>query len=294
MNLAKRQIEIPTVRMDMAVRTSPVRRAQEMNTSHRVQAKTLRRETPNLEQLDARIVPSTMNPGAVAAAEMGAKASVQAGEAVPNTVLGVLRREIRLEKLIERRELRLARLEAREARLQARHHRAAASLDGAISSAGPTPATWGSTGRSTPAVSTASPVSAITTSSAASIFPTGNPTLNPNPVTPVNTTGPLPINVASALDAIYDEYENGTLPATSNGLGQIQIQGNDVGIMVRVNDPADFASDLAGAASLGMQVNANVPSSDTFAGFLPIAELPAVAQLSDAPIIVPVYVPMLS
>jgi hypothetical protein len=268
-----------------------------MNTWQRVKAKRQRKQTPSLEEFDARIVPSAMNPGAIAASEMAAKASVQAGEAAHDAARGVLRREIRLERLIARRELRLARLEAREARLEARflarHHRhAAASPNQAIWIDGPTPATWGSTGRTMPAVSNASLASSAT-ASPVSILPTGNPTGGSTPTTtPVVVTGPLPVNVASALDTIYEEFEHGTLPTTPSGPGQIQIQGNEVGIMVRVNDPGDFATDLAAAQGLGMQVNATSPSNDTFAGFLPIAELPAIAQLPDSPIIVPVYVPM--
>src|SRR5262249_37866916 len=114
----------------------------------------------------------------------------------------------------------------------------------------------------------------------------------PSPTNPVTTPGPLPSNVASALDTIYEEFEHGTLPASQSGPGQIEIQGNAVGVMIHVTNPADFASVSADAQALGLQVPGISPETDNIAGWLPIAELPAVAQLSDAPIIVPIYGPM--
>jgi hypothetical protein len=98
--------------------------------------------------------------------------------------------------------------------------------------------------------------------------------------------------VALALDTIYEQYENGTL-GTPTGGRPIQIQGANVGVMIHVTDPAEFAADAAAAVALGLQVNASSPQTDTIAGMLPIAELPAAAQLA-AVTITPVYVPMLS
>jgi hypothetical protein len=104
----------------------------------------------------------------------------------------------------------------------------------------------------------------------------------------------LPANVSSALDTIYEEYVNGTLPPPSRRPGQIEIQGNDVGIMIKVENPSDFATVVADAQALGMQVNASSTATDMFSGLLPISALPAVAQLPDAPIVVPIYVPSLN
>ncbi len=270
-----------------------------MNTSHRVQTRKVREESPNLEQLDARIVPAAVHPGAEAAGGLAAGASVQASEATTDA-RGILRREIRLERLILRREVRVERLEAREARLEARHHRPAATANQGLSAASSTPATWGSVGPATPAASSVSG-SQPSTISTGSPSVLSNPTtvapspiiVVPNPTTPVTTTGPLPANVAAALDSIYEEYENGTLPASQSGPGQIEIQGNDVGVTIKVNIPGDFAADVADAQSIGMQVNASSPATDSFAGFLPIVELAAVAQLADAPVIVPIYGPIM-
>jgi hypothetical protein len=120
--------------------------------------------------------------------------------------------------------------------------------------------------------------------------PTGG--TNPTTPTPVGPSNPLPANVAPALDVIYQEFENGTLPTTPSPSGHIQIVGSDVGVMIRVNNPSDFDADVAAATALGMQINASDPANDMFAGLLLIAQLPAAAQLSDSPVIVPVYVPI--
>jgi hypothetical protein len=269
-----------------------------MNNNNCVQSRKMREELPSLEQLDARIVPAAMHAGAAAAAQVAAGASAQAGAVVSDSARGLLRREIRLERRIERRERAVERLEAREARLEARylarHHRlAAAASNQGIPAASVTPATSGLTGPVTP------PASPVSGSLPSSSDPTGSPTVPANPTTlpaspttPTPVTGPLPANVAAALDGIYEEYENGTLPTTQSGPGQIEIQGSNVGVMMKVNIPDDFATDVADAQALGMQVNATSTSTDIFAGLLPIAELPAVAQLPDAPVIVPIYVPM--
>ncbi len=257
-----------------------------MNTSHRFQARKVRVESPSLEQLDSRIVPAAIHPVAAAAATVPG----QAGEAVTDSARGLLRREIRLERQIQRREIRVERLEAREARLEARY----LARHQLVAAAQPN--------QGLPAASTATTASPVSGSSASNISTgsptvTSNPTFVPvlvptNPTPPAATTGPLPANVAAALDSIYEEYENGTLPTTPSGPGQVEIQGDNVGVWIKVNIPGDFATDVADAQALGMQVNTSSPSTDSFAGFLPIAELPAVAQLSDAPVIVPIYGPM--
>jgi hypothetical protein len=283
-----------------------------------VRARKTRKQKPNLEQLDARFVPAAMSSGVAAAA---ATAQMDAR--------GILRHELRVERLIRRRELRLARLEAREARLEARyaawHH-----LDGAAAPAAspitpvPVASTFsevsGTPVNTSPVVSSpvvSSPVvsSPVVSSPVGSQSALGAPTTvaptvpvsvtspssNPTPVTtttptspttPVSTSEPLPSNVALALDTIYEEYESGTLPTTSSGPGQIQIQGNDVGVMIKVTNPSDFDTVSAEVQALGMQVTGDSPTTDTIAGLLPISELPAVAQLADAPIIVPVYTPI--
>jgi len=124
-------------------------------------------------------------------------------------------------------------------------------------------------------------------------LPTGTATGPSNPTTPVGTTEPLPANVDTALDTIYEEYQNGTLPTTPSGPGQVEVEGSDVGVMIHVLNPGDFATVVADAQALGLQVTVSSPSTDNVAGLLPIAELPSVAELPQSPIIVPIYVPVL-
>lgn len=260
-----------------------------MNTSGEVQQREMRRRAPNLEPLDARIVPAAMQPVAAAA--------VQTGEAMTDAARGIVRHEIRAERLIRQHDLQVARLEAREARFAARHHldaTATAVPAAAVASNFQQVTGASATRASRPAGSlpgTVSPTAPVSVDPPSSNSPPVTTPTPVNPTTPVTTTGPLPANVASALDTIYDEYESGTLP-TSNGPGQIEIQGNNVGVTIKVTNPSDFATVSAEAQGLGLQVTGDSPSTDTIAGWLPISELPAVAQLADAPIIAPIYGPV--
>ena len=113
--------------------------------------------------------------------------------------------------------------------------------------------------------------------------------------TPVATspTAPLPANVSALLDTVYEEFQNGDLP-TSNQPGQVVIEGNNVGIQIHGNDPSDFAAMVANAESMGLQVTVASDSYDMVVGFLPIANLPEIAQLAGAPSITPVFSPVLN
>jgi hypothetical protein len=250
-----------------------------MNTSDQVRMRKTRRESPSLEQLDARVVPSAMQAAGAAAAATTAQ-------------------EIRVDRLIARRELRL---EAREARLEARdaaHHHASAairpqSVASTFKTVAGTPVTTTTQSKPTSQSSgNVAPAAPVSTSSPSGNSSPASPTSTTSPASPVVTANPLPANVALALDTIYEQYENGTL-GTPTGGQPIQIQGDNVGVMIHVTNPADFASDEAAAVALGLQVNANSPQTDTVAGFLPIAELPSAAQLANVTI-APVYVAMLN
>jgi hypothetical protein len=92
---------------------------------------------------------------------------------------------------------------------------------------------------------------------------------------------------------VYQEFQNGDLP-TTNEPGQVEIQGNNVGIQIHSSDPTDFASMVANAENLGLQVTIESDSFDIVVGFLPIANLPAIAQLSGSPSITPVLTPQLN
>jgi hypothetical protein len=92
---------------------------------------------------------------------------------------------------------------------------------------------------------------------------------------------------------VYQELQNGDLP-TTNESGQVEIQGNNVGIQIHSSDPTDFASMVANAENLGLLVTIESDSFDIVVGFLPISNLPAIAQLSGSPSITPVFTPQLN
>jgi hypothetical protein len=103
----------------------------------------------------------------------------------------------------------------------------------------------------------------------------------------------LPDNVSAVLDTIYTEYENGDLPTTT-GPGQVEIQGSSVGVQMRTSNSADFAAMVSDAQSMGLQVTTSSAAYDMVIGFLPISELPAVAQLTGAPAITPLFHPVMN
>jgi hypothetical protein len=95
------------------------------------------------------------------------------------------------------------------------------------------------------------------------------------------------------LDTVYQEFQNGDLPTTNEPV-QVEIQETNVGIQIHSSDPTDFASIVANAENLGLQVTIMSDSFDIVVGFLPIANLPAIAQLSGSPSITPVLNPQLN
>ncbi len=117
------------------------------------------------------------------------------------------------------------------------------------------------------------------------------------------TTGPgsqtsLPANLSPTLVVIYDAYEQNpggfpaNLPAT-DGANLVVIQGTNVGIQVRDNNPADFATFLTDLQDAGMQVTTSSAQYGTVVGMLPISQLPAVAELPDMPSVAPLFLPIL-
>lgn len=104
----------------------------------------------------------------------------------------------------------------------------------------------------------------------------------------------LPANVAVTLDVIYDAYQQNpdqfpaNLPAT-DGANLVVIQGSNVGIQVHDGNPTDFATLLTELESDGMQVTTSSAQFGTIVGMLPISQLPAVAELTDAPSVAPLW-----
>ena len=245
-----------------------------------------------------------------------------------------IRRENRMAEIAERREKALERREARAERIAARHQFSPAvvpesparQLAAAISTTGAGASGSGqSTGGSPPSGSSTGPggissttmpvtTTPITTAPVSTTPITTAPVLTtPVTTTPVTTTPittapvsttpvttsptsaslPLPANASTLLATVYQEFQNGDLP-TTNEPGQVEIQGINVGIQIHSSDPTDFASMVANAENLGLQVTIESDSFDIVVGFLPISNLPAIAQLSGSPSITPVFTPQLN
>jgi hypothetical protein len=264
-----------------------------------------------LENLDDRIVLSTVQPAMAAAAEVATvhasavSAAQSEGTATAESKIEI-RHENRIARIEERRELRIERRDARLARLaelkSAAHHfspavvvETPAALAAAMASA---------TAKRAQAARGSSRGNG-SSSSGTSTLPT-LPTSITQPLTPVSTTPgtgsgtssgsgsttntPLPANVSTLLDTVYDEFQNGDLPTTAQP-GQVEIQGTNVGIEIRSSSPSNFSATIAAAESLGLQVTTVSDAFDIVVGFLPIAQLPAIAQLSGSPSITPVLYP---
>jgi len=83
------------------------------------------------------------------------------------------------------------------------------------------------------------------------------------------------------LNTIYQEYlqfvdSGGTGTFSSSLSNLIQIQGTNVG--VEVHGKGDFNALVSSLQSMGMQISATDPVTQTVVGMLPIADLPAAAQ----------------
>jgi hypothetical protein len=121
---------------------------------------------------------------------------------------------------------------------------------------------------------------------------------NPNPVDP-NAPGPLPANVSAPLQTLYEEYltfvhsgASGTF--TPTGVSPfLVINGTSVGVTIHDNTVGDFDSLITQLQNDGLQITASDPTTQTVVGMLPIANLPTIAQLSQAPSVLPLFKPVL-
>jgi hypothetical protein len=280
-----------------------------MNTSQ-LQKRHPRNHPAHLEYLDDRIVPSTLQPTLMAAEMAPAHASVNSVQQNERSAAVESRIEIRREnhmakiaerreKAQERREKAIERREARLAQFAARHQFSPAVVVRSPVSPVAAPNSTTGTAVNGPHQSARSPSLFGATTRPRGInspkMPVTRSSITTTPVTtqPVTTTPaptsptlPLPSNVSALLDTIYQEFKNGDLP-TTNQPGQVEIQGNNIGIQIHGSDPASFASMVANAESMGLQVTTVSDSFDTVVGFLPIANLPAIAQLAGSPSITP-------
>ncbi len=100
--------------------------------------------------------------------------------------------------------------------------------------------------------------------------------------------------MSPALAVIYAAYEAdpsdfpADIPVT-DGATLVQIQGTSVGITVKDSNPADFNTLVTALQSAGMQITDSSATYGLVEGFLPVAQLPTVAALSDAPSVAPLY-----
>ena len=109
----------------------------------------------------------------------------------------------------------------------------------------------------------------------------------------------LPSNVSPDpgcdLSAAYVQDPGGfpaNVPAT-NSANLVVVEGNSVGIQVHDGNPADFQGLLSELQSDGMQVTISSTQYGTIFGLLPVAQLPAVAALSQMAAIGPEMQPVL-
>jgi hypothetical protein len=255
----------------------------------------------DLEHLDMRIAPATISTAAVLAAELKVEtrqvhkwetslAMAQPGSKHESTLIQRIAGE---ERLMGRQEVQLARIETRAA---ARLH--PAIILPASNFVNPThhpilvhpPVTF-------PVTSTSLTTAAATTSTTTN---SGTTTASSNPGTTSDTDSQssLPANVSVTLDVIYNAYVaspgdfQANLPST-NGANLVVIQGSNVGIQVHDGNPADFNSLMTELQNDGLQVTISSAQYGTIVGMLPIAQLPAIASLSQAPSITPEMIPSL-
>jgi hypothetical protein len=109
-----------------------------------------------------------------------------------------------------------------------------------------------------------------------------------------SSANPLPPNVSTLLDTVYEEYENGTLPASTGQPGQVELQGSSVGVQIETSNSSDFSTLVAGLESLGLQVTDSSAAYNLVVGFLPISALPSAAQLVGSPSITPMLYPLMN
>jgi hypothetical protein len=74
----------------------------------------------------------------------------------------------------------------------------------------------------------------------------------------------------------------------------VVIQGTNVGIQVQDNNPGDFSAPMAELQTAGMQITSSSATYGLIVGMLPIAQLPALAALPQAPSVTPLMQPILS
>jgi hypothetical protein len=132
-------------------------------------------------------------------------------------------------------------------------------------------------------VSTTQPVISQPIISTSPLTLTARPVLYTPPL-PVTST--VPDNVAPSLATIYEQYENNPAAFTgassaTDGANLVLVKGDDFGITVRDNNPAEFQSLVSELVNAGMTITVSSATYGIVTGMLPISELLNVAGFSD-------------
>jgi len=254
-----------------------------------------------LEVLDLRIAPATVPMAAVLAAEVRIetrhvqKWETSLASAVPGSQheKTLMHRIAGEERLIGRQEVRLGHMEARAAVVVPASNFFNPNVQ-------PSSATTNfSVASPINTTATATSSSSTTTTPISDATATGSQTGQGSPTTTdTNSASTLPANVSVTLDAIYNAYtqDPSSFPAniaSLDGASMVVIQGSNVGIQVHDGNPADFNGLLTELQNDGLQVTISSAQYGMIVGLLPIAQLPTVASLSQAPSITPELNPVL-
>jgi hypothetical protein len=110
------------------------------------------------------------------------------------------------------------------------------------------------------------------------------------------SSGALPANISTVLQALYLEYKaegggsNFTPSLPTDRL--LVISGTSVAVNLKIGSGTNFNTALAQLQSDGLQVGASSSTYDLIEGMLPIGELPVAAQIAAS--VTPVPPPQLS
>ncbi len=274
-------------------------------------SKRRRNTQPTLDYLDVRIAPAGVTAAALVAELKVEGRQVQRWEAALATAKPGSREQHFLLNHINRTEQRMGRQDVRLAQVEARVLARSASPMYRIkgqppSNNPPSPVIMPYSVAAPIAVTNLTGSTNSTTASTGKTISTGTTTSDP-PSAPTSgsqsgtdssSSSSLPPNAAAVLDVIYDAYTQSpsdfaaNLPST-DGANRVVIQGTNVGIQVSDNNPADFNTLVSQLQAAGMQITTSSATYGLVVGMVPIAQLPAVAGLSDTPSVTALYQPIL-
>jgi hypothetical protein len=88
----------------------------------------------------------------------------------------------------------------------------------------------------------------------------------------------LSANVSQALRSLYWEYEHQGSGRNPSGL-PLSIGGARVAVMIKADFPSTLNTELSRLRAVGLRVVRTIPNEGLAVGTLPIAELPAAAEV---------------